>query len=124
LNASTTYYYKVDAENSTGSSAQSSSVSVTTPAPTPLATPTGLEASVFDTLIQLSWNAVPLAASYEVYRSTSANGSYSMITSTSGAGATDTSPRTGTSYYKVKAIPSSLTNLTESSLSAYISVTK
>jgi hypothetical protein len=135
LSGSTTYYYKVDAENSAGKSVQSLSVSATTQSSTPtkLATPTNL--GIFSesgySFVQISWTEVALASTYKVYRSTSANGTYSEITvsfGTSGSNtvtATDSSPRTGTSYYKVRAIPlASQSNLTQSDLSDYVSGTR
>jgi hypothetical protein len=134
LTASTTYYYKVDAENSAGGkSSQSSSASATTQAPTKLATPTGLEASTgaLGNFVQISFNEVALAYSYELYRATSATGTYSQITASGGSTSggkyilTDSSPQTGTRYYKVKAIPlSSMPNVIASDLSAYVSITK
>jgi uncharacterized repeat protein (TIGR02543 family) len=96
---------------------------------TQLATPTGLETYVGGSFVQISWNEVSLASRYEVYRSSSANGTYSLITSNSGTSgskvvATDSSPLNGMNYYKVKAIPLSGYGLTESNLSAYVSANK
>ncbi|GHU73538.1 hypothetical protein FACS189450_13500 [Spirochaetia bacterium] len=132
LNANTTYVFIVTAHNSAGRSPDSTSASATTQsaAPTKLATPTGLSTYVGGTFIQISWDEVPLAYTYEVYRSTSASGIYSQITvsiGTSGSSviATDSSPRSGYNYYKVKAIPLSyLTSYTASDLSAYVSANK
>jgi uncharacterized repeat protein (TIGR02543 family) len=105
--------------------------------PTQLATPTGLQTYGYsdDSYVQISWTQVPLAYTYEVYRSTSANGSYSKISVSLGEGtgsakgrilATDSSPKNGTSYYKVKAIPSSSLSgsYTESNLSESVSITR
>jgi len=94
--------------------------------PTKLGTPTGLQANSGGSFIQISFTPVSLAYSYQLFRATSANGSYSQITASGGSSGsnyvlTDSSPLTGTSYYKVKAIPLSTLNLLESDLSNYVS---
>lgn len=76
LNYGMTYYYKITAVNSMGTT--DSAVVDATPSYPP-ATPTGLLAVPGNGKISLSWNAVNGADSYTVYRSTSANGSYSTI---------------------------------------------
>jgi len=99
---------------------------------TKLATPTGLQAASGLYFVQITFNAVSLANSYQLYRSTSASGAYSQINVSVSASQpgnewimTDPSPLTGTSYYKVQAIPlSSMTNLTASDLSSYVSITR
>ncbi len=54
--------------------------------------------------VSVSWSASSGATSYTVYRSTSANGSYSQISKTSNTYATDNNVTLGkTYYYKVKA---------------------
>jgi len=98
-----------------------------------LDTPTGLEAATgpLKNFVQISFDIIPLAYTYELYRATSASGTYSKITASGGSNMeytryilTDSNPLTGTSYYKVKAIPlSSMTNLTASDLSNYVSIT-
>lgn len=139
LNSGTTYYYKVTATNSAGESEFSGVISGTTSSSggsgggttQKLATPTGLEAfgQTGWSYVQISFNPVSLAYSYELYRATSASGSYSRITASGGSSGsryvlTDSNPRTGKSYYKVKAIPLSTLNLTASDLSDYVSVTR
>jgi len=94
--------------------------------PTKLGTPTGLTAYSGGSFVQISFSPVSLANSYELYRATSATGSYSKITASGGSSGgnyvlTDASPLTSTSYYKVKAIPLSTLNLLESDLSNYVS---
>ncbi|MDR0873775.1 MAG: leucine-rich repeat protein [Prevotellaceae bacterium] len=55
--------------------------------------------------VSLSWGSVPAAASYDVYRSTSSSGTYTLIKSNvTGTSTTDTPPSNDTYYYKVKAI--------------------
>ena len=49
--------------------------------------------------IKLSWNAVEGAAEYKVYRSTSKNGTYKRLTTTSGTSVTNNSAVAGTQYY-------------------------
>jgi fibronectin type 3 domain-containing protein len=137
LTASTTYYYYIKAVNSAGESGYSSYASATTQSGSSgggttqkLATPTNLQAYSSGSFVQISFTEVSLAYTYELYRSTSANGTYSKITASGGSSGssyvlTDSNPRSGTSYYKVKAIPlSSLTYLTASDLSSYVSVTR
>jgi len=99
---------------------------------TKLATPTGLTAASGLSFVQISFNIVPLANTYQLYRSTSASGTYSKIASSGGSNMaytiwtlTDSNPLTGTSYYKVQAIPlSTMTNLTASDMSNYVSITR
>jgi fibronectin type 3 domain-containing protein len=137
LSASATYYYYIKAVNSAGESGYSSYASATTQSSgsgggttQKLATPTNLQAYSGGSFVQISFTEVSLAYTYELYRSTSANGAYSKITASGGSSGssyvlTDSNPRSGTSYYKVKAIPlSSLTYLTASDLSSYVSVTR
>ena len=54
---------------------------------------------------QLTWKTVAGATSYEVYRSTSQNGTYSLLGTTTATSYTNTGAVAGTTYYyKVKAI--------------------
>lgn len=83
-------------------------------------TPTGLTASASSSSVELSWNRVSGATSYNVYRATSASGTYSYKTSTSSTSYTDYSVNEGsTYYYKVSAENSA----GESSKSSYVSAT-
>ncbi len=68
--------------------------------------PTGVTATFSGTQIQVSWNSVSNATSYKVYRSSSANGSYTLIGSPTNTYYYDTNPLTGYNYYKVKAVNS------------------
>lgn len=81
--------------------------------------PTGVEAHdnsvVGETWVLISWNSVSNATSYKVYRSSSANGSYSLITTTEYTDYNDRNPMNGSNYYKVKAVNSA----GESSYSSY-----
>jgi hypothetical protein len=51
--------------------------------------------------VQLSWTALPGAATYGVYRSTTHGGPYALIGSSTGINYTDDTPVSGTTYYYV-----------------------
>ena len=98
-------YYKVVAVGSGLQSTQSAYASVNYE----LAVPQGLSAKLAERdgklVADLSWSASQYAQSYTVYRSSSANGSYTVvaegITSTSWS---DTTPISGSCYYTVAAV--------------------
>ena len=96
------YYYKVYAKNRNVVSTQSPYASVTVN----LAAPTNVKAVIDenDLVVNVSWNAVKYAESYNVYRSSSSSGTYSLVakgvTSTTW---TDNNPISGNNYYKVNA---------------------
>lgn len=130
VNAGTTYYYKVEAENSAGKSSKSSYASAkistsggggtgggTTSKPS---TPTGLHATAGSSSITLSWNSVSGATSYYVWRNTSASGTYSYLTEVYSTSYTDSYVTSGTTYYyKVCAVNSA----GQSAQSSYVSAT-
>ena len=95
-------YYEVCAEGYGFTSSQSSYASVNVS----LSTPTNVKAEIAenDLVVNVSWDAVKYAESYNVYRSSSSSGTYSLIaegvTSTSW---TDSHPLNGNNYYKVNA---------------------
>ena len=131
--ASGTHYFRVSAVNSAGEGSPSSWVSVGPasggPTATKLATPTNLTANSGGSFVQISFNTVSLAQSYQLFRATSATGTYTQITASGGSSGsqyilTDSSPQTGTRYYKVKAIANTSLNMTDSDLSDYVSVTR
>ncbi len=67
--------------------------------------------------VEISWNAVPGATSYKVYRSSSASGFYTQIGgAVSTTRTSDYAPLTGANYYKVKAV----NDLGESDFSSYV----
>jgi fibronectin type 3 domain-containing protein len=112
LSASTKYYYKVKAVNSSYTSEYSSYAYATTKSSASVSAPTGLTAkAVSRSEIDLSWDEVDNAASYQVYRATSASGTYTRIGT-----AIDTSydntglPENTRYYYKVKAVNGSYTS--------------
>ena len=129
-------FYRVSAVNSAGASNQSSSVQVNFTGggggtPQQLATPTGLEATqgTFHTFVQISFNPVPLAHSYELQRGNAINGPWTNIpTSTGTSGGrvilTDPNPRAGVSWYRVRAVNNVLPNLTPSNWSTPVQVTR
>ena len=104
----TTYYYKVKAANGAGESAYSNVVSgkvVVTPKPAAPVVKIGNSATSGKPV--LTWNAVPGATSYKVYRATSQNGTYSLLGTVTATSYTNTGAKAGTAYwYKVKAVNS------------------
>lgn len=62
-------------------------------------TPTNVSASVSSSCIEVTWSSVSGADSYNVYRATSASGTYSYKGNTSYAYYTDCSVTAGTTYY-------------------------
>ena len=80
--------------------------------------PTGVSAEAYSSYIKITWNYVNGADSYKVYKSTSANGTYSSLQTTSSTSYTDYDASEGTTYYyKVTAINSA----GESNKSSYVS---
>ena len=75
--ANGTYYYVVQSQNNSGTSAFSPEAGVTLF----INPPSNLQASVKNgTAIRLTWNASPKADYYEVFRSTASGGPYNSIT--------------------------------------------
>lgn len=104
-------YFKVSAVNNIGESQQSSyAVCNYTGGSTIPNAPTGVtvsnEGNNYYPSIRISWSSVSNATSYNVYRSSSANGSYSQIGSSSYTYMYDNNPMSGNNYYKVKAVNS------------------
>ncbi|OIQ88781.1 amylopullulanase precursor [mine drainage metagenome] len=95
-----TYYYKVAAVNSAGTSALSSEASAL-PHVVPPATPSGLTATGDFGQVSLSWSAVSGASTYNLYRGTTAGGEGSTpyATGITGTTYTDSSVTAGTAYY-------------------------
>lgn len=81
-------------------------------------TPTGINATAASSYIVVTWNSVSGAESYNVYRSTSASGSYTLQSSVTTTNYTDYNVNAGTTYYyKVEAENSA----GKSSKSSYVS---
>ncbi|WP_139491595.1 fibronectin type III domain-containing protein [Brevibacillus dissolubilis] len=69
FNPGTTYTFEVYAKNGLGTSQPSAKLSVTVTTPPPLPAPTNLQATeVTDLQVKLSWNQVPGAQYYRIYR--------------------------------------------------------
>ena len=101
--AGTMYYYKVKSVDAKGKlSAYSNVVSRTCDLPRPVVKISGIS----DTgKIKLTWQAVDGAVKYEIYRSTSKNGTYKKVFTTTNTSYTNTGAKAGTTYYyKVKAL--------------------
>jgi regulation of enolase protein 1 (concanavalin A-like superfamily) len=111
VSPSTTYYYRVQAVNVSGSSAFSNVVQVTTPAGAPRAAPSGLAATALSSSqIQLSWtDNANNESSYEVQRSTDGvnfDVTFGLLAANS-TSMTDTALNASTTYYyRVRAINS------------------
>ena len=98
------YYYKVKAISNVKSTANSS-YSTVVKATCHCAKPVVKIALTQKGDPKLTWNAVAGASKYEVYRSTSKNGTYTKMFTTTNRSYTNTNARPGTTYYyKVKAI--------------------
>jgi hypothetical protein len=120
LTNGTTYFYKVAALNGTLVGAFSSETSALPVAPP--AVPTGFTATAGATgskTISLKWTAVPYAASYTLYRSTTSGGTYSQLGTTTATGYSNTGLTVGTTYYyKVSATNVSGTSAQSASANA------
>ena len=107
--AGTTYYYRVKACNDAGLSPYSNIVSgqVKSVTPKPSAPVVKIGHSAASGKPMLTWNAVSGATSYKVYRTTSQNGTYSLLGTVTATSYTNTGAKAGvTYYYKVKAVNS------------------
>ena len=105
--AGTTYYYRVKACNDAGLSPYSNIVSgqVKSVTPKPAAPVVKIGNSAASGKPMLTWNAVPGATSYKVYRAASQNGTYSLLGTVTTTSYTNTGAKAGTTYYyKVKAV--------------------
>ena len=117
----TTYYYKVRALGSDGSyGPYSTPVSVTYKAPFGAPLVTGSKDS--QGRPALKWDKVTDAAKYEVYRARSKDGTYSLMSTQSATGYTNTSYLANgtTYYYKVRALKA---NGTASAYSSVVTIT-
>jgi fibronectin type 3 domain-containing protein len=114
LTNGTTYSYTVRAVKQNSPQSTASSPVAATPVAGSAGAPTGLVGNPGDTVATLTWNVVPGATSYKVYRDGTA------ITTTAGNTWTDTGLANGTSYtYYVTA----LSGATESAASSSVFVT-
>jgi fibronectin type 3 domain-containing protein len=121
VNNGPTFYYKVTAVNSAGTSSYSNEASATPTAPALPPAPTGLTATAGNTLAVLSWTASTGATSYNVYRGTSSGGesTTAIATGITTTSYTNTGLTNGTAYYyKVAAVNSSGTSTYSNEASA------
>ena len=120
-NVGTTYYYKVKALAADGTdSSLSAAVAITCRCARPVVK-TDYWASTGKPYIK--WTAVAGASQYEVYRSGSKDGTYTLLGTTTATNYTDSKANAGyTYYYKVKAI-SEVKSAANSSLSAAVAIT-
>ena len=120
-NAGYTYYYKVKAISEVKSAANSSlsaAVAITCRCARPVVTPDYLTSTGKP---YIYWGAVDGAGKYEVYRSGSKDGTYTLLGTTTATNYTDSKANAGyTYYYKVKALAA---DGTDSSLSAAVAIT-
>jgi fibronectin type 3 domain-containing protein len=97
LTADTVYYYRVRAKSGSQYSGYSAAAFA---AATDLQAPAGLIASAgSSTQITLTWNSVPEATGYYIYRAASSAGNYASIGNVSGTSFNDTGLTSGTTYY-------------------------
>lgn len=96
----TAYYYVVSALRSGTQSANSSQVSATPALPAP-APPSSLTASPGNGQIVLTWTASPGATNYDIERSLTSGGPYTLIAATSGISYTNAGLTNGVAYYFV-----------------------
>jgi fibronectin type 3 domain-containing protein len=97
----TSYYYEVTAVNAAGEGAasmQSAAATPTVPVVVPTA-PTGVNATSGNAQVTVTWAAVTVATSYNIYRSTTQGSLGTKIGSSSTVTFTDSSAVNGTSYY-------------------------
>ena len=100
-----TYYYRVKAVNSAGTSAYSNIVSGRAKAAIPAAPRVTIGKSSASGKPQLTWAAVDGAAKYEIYRSTQQSTGYSLLGTTTSTSYVNTGAAVGTTYYyKVRAL--------------------
>ena len=90
----TTYYYKVEALNSTGKSMGFSAIVEGKVAPV-----LAVGYSSVSGKPQLTWKAVPGATEYQVYRSTQQNSGYTKINTTTATSYVNTGAKANTTYY-------------------------
>ena len=103
-----TYYYRVKAVNSAGTSGYSNIVSGTARTPAPSAPVLKGGTSSASGKPQLTWAAVSGAETYDVYRCNSAGGTFSKVGSTDKTTYVNTGAVQGVTYfYKIRAVGSS-----------------
>ncbi len=106
LAAGKTYYYKIRAFRTVGATTVFGAFSAIKSAKAPTAVPKSFKAaSALPNGIKLSWKAITGASGYEVYRSSSKKGAYSLVGAAGGLNYIDTDPALvpgKTYYYKIR----------------------
>lgn len=105
LTTNNTYYYKIRAYKLVGKTKVYSEYTDIVSAKPEISAPTNLEVKqLSNNSNSLTWSAVPGACGYEVYRSTSITGNYTLLGSTTALNYTNTGLTTNiTYYYKIRA---------------------
>ncbi|MEO5925375.1 MAG: DUF1800 family protein [Bryobacteraceae bacterium] len=106
----TTYYYKVAAVNTNGTSTMSNQASAKPVPPPPPGAPAGFSASAGNAQVTLNWGAVTGALSYNIYRGTrtGGQGDVPLMTGITTLTFLDTAVTNGATYfYKVAAVSGS-----------------
>jgi fibronectin type 3 domain-containing protein len=100
LTTNTTYYYKIRAYRTIGITKVYSSYSTVVSAKPVPSFPANFKASrLSSTSVKLTWSSVTGASGYEIYRSTSKTGTFSLLKSTTSLYYTNTGLTTGRTYY-------------------------
>lgn len=125
LTTNNTYYYKIRSYRSVGTFKQFSGLSEATSSKPILATPISVKAvSSSNSSINISWGTVMGASLYGIYRASSNEGPYTLISSTTKTGYNNTGLTTNnTYYYKVRSYKTIGTVKVFSDLSTSISST-
>ena len=122
LTTNKNYYYKVRSYVTNNKKTHYSAFSKVMNGKASLSKVTSLKATGTDTSIKLSWKTVSGATSYKVYRSTSKNGKYTLLTTTKNASYTDKKvTKEKTYYYKLVATRTVGKNVYNSADSAIVS---
>jgi uncharacterized repeat protein (TIGR02543 family) len=104
LSVGKTYYYKVRAYILVGSKKVYGEFSPVGSAKTVPSIPKKFTLATSTEKVKMSWNTVPGATGYRIYRATSINGTYHLVKSTTSANWTNDGLTAGkTYYYKVRA---------------------
>lgn len=102
LEASTTYYYELKSTNIIGESTDSATTSMQTSELLLPETPMGVNVTIGNAKVSLSWGATDATVSYNVMRSTVIDGTYTLINSvTSPSFIDETVNNNSTYYYKI-----------------------
>ncbi len=122
----TTYYYKVAAVTAEGSESVSDIVSIAALCDAPdvscqMVDGTTSQGDAYKQQPQITWDAVDGAVSYKVCRADTADGDYTLLTTTKKCSYVDTSAKHGqTYYYKVSAVDSTASDNYSSAVKAVV----